>query len=92
MGRRLEDGETAMAHVYIDRTEEGRISVRVMTGLRGDKTTTFDDRAEAERFAEAKMGKRNGMVVSTLDMTSDQMAEHKARKARIDALLAEMAH
>ena len=78
-----------MASIYIDRAEDGRISVRVMTGIVGDRITMFANRAEAERFAESKMGRR-GMIQSTLDMTPEQLAAHRAREARTAALMAKI--
>jgi hypothetical protein len=67
-----------MAWVYLDRTDEGRFSVRVMTGAYGDKTKVFDARSEAEGFANKKMG-RSGMVVSSLDMTTEQLARARGQ-------------
>ncbi|MDE1905141.1 MAG: hypothetical protein KGH75_01640 [Rhodospirillales bacterium] len=52
------------------------------------KSKLFADRDEAIAFAESKMG-RTGMVVDTTLMSPEQLAEHKAREARTDAILNE---
>lgn len=78
-----------MADIYVDRADDGKITVKVCRGMSEPKTKIFADRAEAERFATASMGKRSGMILSTLDMTSDQLARHKAKTERMKAWAAE---
>lgn len=54
-----------MAHVYVDWTpDHNEITVRVMTGLRGDRTKRFPARqlTEARAYADSKMGQK-GMVL-----------------------------
>lgn len=75
-----------MAHVFIDRTDAGRFAVRVITGIAGDRTTEFETHGQAEAFALAKMGKRNGSIVDTTRMSPAQLAAHQAHQARIRAL------
>lgn len=58
--------------------------------LNGTKRKIFVERHDAERYADEKMGKR-GCVVSTLDMTPEQLEALKARQERAKALMAEMA-
>ncbi len=62
-----------MAHIYLDRTRDGRITVRVLNGTPSETTEIFADRAEAEAFAMSRMG-RQGVIVSSLDMTPEQIA------------------
>ena len=73
-------------HIYLDRAEGGGFTVRVLSGLRGDRTYAFVEHAQAAAFADRKMG-RNGMVLDTTTMTQAQLAEHRAREARAEALL-----
>jgi hypothetical protein len=70
-----------MAQVYMDWTEDRKVQVKVFTGLRGKTVKVFERRDDAERFADSKMGKR-GMILSTLDMSPEQLAAHKEREAR----------
>lgn len=79
-----------MANVYLDRTDDGNFSVRVMTGAYGDKTKTFATHADAEAFAIAKMGKRHGMILDTTSLTPEQLAAHREKQERIRKLAAEM--
>jgi len=80
--------ERTMAHtVEIDRAGECDFRVTWMQGAQAPKSRLFDSRDAAESFANAKMGKRNGCVISTLDMTAEQLAAHEARKARTKAFL-----
>lgn len=68
-----------MADVYIDREANGAITVTVCSGMSEPKKRTFADRAMAEQFANSKLGKRSGMILSTLDMTPEQLAARRAR-------------
>lgn len=77
-----------MAYVFIDR-DGADIVVRVAR-LAATKEWRFVDRAKAERFAASKLGKRSGMLVSTLDMTAEQLAAHREREARARKLLEEV--
>lgn len=79
-----------MAYVYIDRIgahDAVRVQVSWFAGAAPKKSKTFDCRGEAEQFAIRKMG-RSGCILSTLDMTPEQLADHRAREARAAALLA----
>lgn len=78
-----------MRCIYVDRTDDGRISVRVCTGIRGDKSRIFDDRVAAIAFAEGQM-ERRGVVVDTTLMTPEQFAAHKEREARASQVIREM--
>ena len=49
-----------MKYIYIDAADEG-FAVRILSGMKGDKTTKFATHAEAEAFALSKMG-RSGMI------------------------------
>lgn len=53
----------------------------------GLKVKTFATRGEAEAFANKVRG-LTGCVLSSLDMTDEQLAAKAAREARIRALLA----
>lgn len=77
-----------MASVFLDRTDDNRFSVRVLTGIKGDKTTIFDTYAVAYSFACQKMGKRNATLIDTTAMTPEQLREHRARQARARTILA----
>lgn len=79
-----------MAYVYLDETKDGVYSVRVLSGLRGDKRKDFDDLKEARAYALKKMGRR-GMVVDTTAMTPEQLKAHKEREARQQAALEALA-
>lgn len=70
-----------MRCIYVDRMDDGRISVRVAAGLSKPKVKYFADRDEAIRFAESKIG-RKGVVVDTTLMTPEQLAAHKEREVR----------
>jgi hypothetical protein len=72
-----------MAFVYLDRVDDG-FRVAWQSGAQPTKEKTFADRAEAEAFADKKMGAR-GSIVSTLDMTPEQLAGLAARKVRQEA-------
>jgi len=76
-----------MRCIYVDGTDDGRISVRVRAGIRGDKT--FDDRDAAIAFAEGQMGRR-GMVVDTTLMTPEQLGARKAREAKARQVIREI--
>lgn len=78
-----------MRCIYVDRTDDGRITVRVCSGIREDKTRIFDDRGAAIAFAEGQMGRR-GVVVDTTLMTPEQLAAHKEREARARQVIREM--
>lgn len=65
--------------------DDGHISVRVAAGISKPKTKLFEDRDEAIRFAESRMG-RKGVVVDTTLMSPEQLAAHKARDARAAAM------
>ena len=56
-----------MRYIYVDRMDDGRISVRVVAGISKAKTKLFQDRDEAVRFAESSMD-RKGVVVDTTHM------------------------
>jgi hypothetical protein len=75
-----------MRTVEIDREGECHFRVTWMQGIQPAKSRLFDSRDAAESFAIAKMGAR-GCVISTLDMTTEQLAAHQARKQRAAALL-----
>jgi hypothetical protein len=75
-----------MRSIYVDRLDDGRISVRIYAGMSKPKTRLFPGRDEAVAFAESKMG-RKGMVLDTTLMTAEQLEAHKAREARAEALL-----
>ena len=74
-----------MRCIYVDRMDDGRISVRICAGLSQPKTKHFTDRDEAIKFAESKMGQK-GMVLDTTLMTAQQLAAHKDREARTKAI------
>jgi len=79
-----------MANIEIDLSDdETLIRVSVMSGMT-IKVSHFGTRADAERFAYSKMG-RKGCVMSTLDMTPAQLAAHKERQARSAAIMAGLA-
>jgi hypothetical protein len=69
-------------HISIDRTDDGRFKVRILSGIKGDKTSVFDEHSEANGFAISKLG-RAGMIVDTTTMTSEQLAAHRARGAAL---------
>ena len=75
-----------MRCIYVDRMDDGRISVRVAAGISKAKTKLFQDRDEAIRFAESRMG-RKGMVIDTTLMSAEQLAAHKTREARAAAVI-----
>ena len=77
-----------MAQIYVDRTDDGQISVRIYAGVSKPKTKLFHDRDQAVAFAESKMG-RTGMVLDTTLMTAEQLAQQKARQERSEAIIAE---
>ena len=64
-----------MAHIVeIDREDECNIRVTWMQGAQAPKSRLFDSRDAAESFAYSKMGKRQGCVISTLDLLADWAA------------------
>ena len=73
-------------HIYLDRAEGGGITVRIFSGMRGDRTCRFTDRADALAFAESQMG-RTGMIADTTLMTDEQLEQHLTREARARALI-----
>lgn len=78
-----------MAHVQIDFDMLGLdtpYKVTVFAGASEPKVKRFANRDEAEAFAERKMG-RKGSIVSTLYMSPEQLAAHRAREARAQAFL-----
>lgn len=58
-------------------------------GISKPKTKLFEDRGEAIRFAESRMG-RTGVVVDTTLLSPEQLAAHKAREARAAAMIEEI--
>jgi hypothetical protein len=70
-----------MRTVQIDREGECDFRVTWMQGMQPPKSRLFDSRDAAESFANHKMGAR-GCIISTLDMTAEQLAAHKARLER----------
>ena len=75
-----------MKFIYLDRAGECDFRVSWHTAS-GKKSRLFDSRDAAEGFAVSKMGK-TGAIISTLDMTPEELAAHKARDARFRAALA----
>lgn len=75
-----------MAHVTIDRTDDGKFSVLVLTGIVGRKTKIFDTHAEAEAFAISKMGRR-GMVIDNGNLTPEQRGALREHEARLRSLV-----
>jgi len=73
-------------HIYLDRAEGGGFTVRVLSGLRGDRTYAFAEHAQGAAFAERKMG-RARVLLDTTTITQAQLAEHRAREAHTAALL-----
>ena len=71
-----------MRYIYVDRMDDGRISVRVAAGIGRAKTKLFKDRDKAIRCAESNMGGK-GMVVDTTLMPPERLAAHKACEARV---------
>lgn len=71
-----------MKMIYLDREGEDAFCVSWHT-INGRQSRKLDSRDAAESYAVSKMGK-TGCVISTLDMTSKQLAELelKAREAR----------
>lgn len=78
-----------MRTVEIERVGECDFRVTWIQGAQAPKSLLFDSRDAAESFALAKAGKR-GVVVSTLDMTAEQLVANNARKARAAAFLAKL--
>lgn len=73
-------------HIYLDCAEGGGFTVRILSGMRGDRTRRFTDQVEALAFAERQMG-RTGIIADTTLMTAEQLKEHRAREARTRALI-----
>src|SRR5258708_11103325 len=71
-----------MTDIYTDRDGD-EIVVRVCRGISPTKERRFTDRAAAEAFANSKLGKRSGMIVSTLDMTPAQLSAHRDHVALV---------
>ena len=53
-----------MRSIYLDKTDDGKFSVRILSGIVGDKTKIFDTYGEAEAFALSKLG-RAGCIIDT---------------------------
>lgn len=70
-----------MADVYVDRTHDDRIKVTVCRGASPPRVAYFAVQRSAMEFAGRNLGKRSGMILSTLDMTPEQLAAHRARQA-----------
>jgi hypothetical protein len=79
-----------MKIIEIDREGEAHFRVTWSQGIAAPRSRLFDSRDAAEAFAMSKMGKRSGTIISTLDMSAEQLAANKARKARAAAILAEL--
>lgn len=77
-----------MKIVEMEWAGEDAIRVTWVQGAQASKSRIFDSRDEAEFFAHGKMGK-TGYIISTLDMTAEQLAAHKARQAAARAYMAE---
>ena len=75
-----------MRYIYVDRMDDGHVSVRVAAAISKPKTKLFEDRGQAIRFAESRMG-RKGVVVDTTLMSPEQLGAHKAREARAAAVI-----
>jgi hypothetical protein len=75
-----------MRTVEIDREGECNFRVTWIQGAQPAKSRLFDSRDAAESFAEKKMGAR-GCVISTLDMTAEQLAAHKRRQETAKKIL-----
>ena len=75
-----------MAHLFLDRTDDGQFSVVIMAGSATPKTKIFSTYSEADAFAVSKMG-RSGSIVDTTRMSPEQLVAHKERCARAQALL-----
>jgi hypothetical protein len=75
-----------MRCIYVDRLDDGQISVRIYAGISKPKTRLFGDRDEAVKFAESRMGQK-GMVLDTTLMSAEQLAAHNAREARAEAIV-----
>ena len=75
-----------MRYIYVDRTDDGHIRVRMAAGISKPKTKLLEDRDEAIRCAESNMGGK-GVVVDTTLMSPEQLAAHKAREARVAAAI-----
>lgn len=78
-----------MRTIEIDRHGECHFRVTWMQGMQPARSRLFDSRDAAESFAEHKIGAR-GCVISTLDMTAEQLGAHEARKARAARVLREL--
>lgn len=72
-----------MRTVEIDREDEAYIRVTWMAGSI-IRIRLFDSRDAAEGFAQNKAG-ATGCIISTLDMTAEQLAAHHARADRVSA-------
>lgn len=75
-----------MATVYLDRDDDTfLVSWHTLPRL---IVRRFELRNVAEAYAVKKMGK-TGMIVSTLDLTSEQLAAHEDRQEQFRERLAE---
>lgn len=75
--------------IELEREGEDHIRVTWVQGAQLPKSRLFDSRDAAESFAMSKMNKRNGQIISTLDMSADQLRLHGERKARARAWMAQ---
>ena len=73
-------------HIYVDRADRDGFTVRILAGLRGDRTHEFADRDEARQFATSKLG-RQGILIDTTDVTPEQLAIHKDRERKMADLV-----
>lgn len=77
-----------MRTVEIRRHGECDFKVTWMQGAQAPKSRLFDSRDAAESFAMAKMGAR-GCLISTLDMTAEQLAALEEWDRRAAAVAAQ---
>jgi len=77
-----------MKMVQLDWEDESHIRVTWSQGAQPFKHRVFDSRDAAENFARSKMGK-TGYLISNLDMTAEQLADHRAREARARQMMGE---
>ena len=59
--------------IYLERTNEGCSPFECSSGRVGDKTRAFASHAEAQAFADHKMGRR-GIIVDSTSMKREQHA------------------
>ena len=72
-------------HLYIDHGPDGAYTVRVLTGVRGDRTHRFTTHAQAVAFTGKKMG-RNGFALDATTMSGEQLQQHRLHLARLRKL------